>query len=59
MTYAEAIYVCKTIEKHDQDKVLSAVEKILSMTTINAVPKEALLNVVRWFWGNCVDQEET
>ena len=59
MTYAEAIYVCKTIEKHDQGKVLSAVEKILSMASINAVPKDAPLNVVRWFVDNCVDQEET
>ena len=40
------------------DTKLSAVEKILSMATINAVKKDTLLKVIRWFWDNCVEAEE-
>ena len=60
MTYLKAIEICKEIPsgKHSQEKILDAVEKILSMETINATPKEALLNIVQFFWENCVESEE-
>ena len=65
MGYAEAILICSHIGEHtiggreiDTATKLSAVEKILSMATINAVKKDTLLNVIRWFWDNCVEAEE-
>lgn len=38
------------------EEVLNAVEKILSMETINATPKQALLNALRWFWDKTVEE---
>lgn len=65
MSYAEAIVICDHIGEQtiggreiDTGTKLSAVEKILSMTTINAVKKDTLLNVIRWFWDNCVETVE-
>lgn len=65
MRYGEAIAICNHINDDrigdreiDTEAKLSAVEKILSMTTINAVKKDTLLNVIRWFWDNCVEAEE-
>lgn len=65
MRYAEAIMICDNIDADsiggreiDMGTKLSAVEKILSMATINAVKKDTLLKVIRWFWDNCVEAEE-
>lgn len=58
MTYGKAIVTCRDIENHSEDEVLEAVEKILGMETINAVSKEELLNIIRWFWKRCVVEEE-
>ena len=64
MRYAEAIMICNKIEldsiggrEIDTDTKLDAIQKILSMETINAVKKETLVKVIRWFWNNCVDVE--
>ena len=65
MRYAEAIMICNKIDldsiggrEIDTDTKLDAIQKILSMETINAVKKETLVKVIRWFWNNCVDVEE-
>lgn len=65
MRYAEAIMICNKIDldsiggrEIDTDTKLDAIHKILSMETINAVKKETLVKVIRWFWNNCVDVEE-
>ena len=62
MRYAEAIMICNKIDldsiggrKIDTDTKLDAIQKILSMETINAVKKETLVKVIRWFWNNCVE----
>lgn len=57
MRYLEAIMICDTIDDPDRDTEtkLRAIEKILSMETINAVKKDTLLKVIRWFWDNCVE----
>ena len=64
MRYAEAIMICNKIDldsiggrEIDTDTKLDAIQKILSMETINAVKKETLVKVIRWFWKNCVDVE--
>ena len=59
MTYLEAICTCDHIDSESVslDEKLSAVEKILSMATINAVKKDTLLKIVRWFYDNCVEVE--
>ena len=64
MRYAEAIMICNKIDldniggrEIDTDTKLDAIQKILSMETINAVKKETLVNVIRWFWNNCVEVE--
>ncbi len=59
MNYKAAIDVLLSLKgseaQFDDDTVLDAVEKILSMETINATPKEALRNALRWFWAKTVD----
>lgn len=54
MTYPLAIFICKNIEnpayKFSNDERLQAISKILSMETINATPKEALINALRWIF---------
>lgn len=59
MNYTVAIGVLLSLndseKQFDDDAVLDAVEKILSMETINATPKDALLNALRWFWNKTVD----
>ena len=68
MTYTTAILICDNIDKEtvrgtkntivlDDDTRLRAIEKILSMATINAVKKDTLLKVIRWFFDNCVEVE--
>lgn len=60
MNYGRAIEICKSLnsEEHSESEFIEAVGTILNMATINAVPKEALLNVVRYFWTHCVEQVE-
>ena len=60
MSYIEAIMICDTIDDpgRDTETKLRAIEKILSMETINAVKKDTLLKVIRWFWDNCVEAED-
>lgn len=52
MTYLEAIAICKKLNTEEEELdclvVGEAVQKILSMETINAVNKDTLLNIVRW-----------
>ena len=64
MRYAEALMICDKIDldsiggrEIDTDTKLDAIQKILSMETINAVKKETLVKVIRWFWNNCVEVE--
>lgn len=63
MSYVEAILICNHIDEQtiggraiDMDDKLAAVEKILGMATINAVPKDTLLKIVRRFWDHCVEE---
>ena len=61
MSYMEAIFICENIDKQDleidDEQRIIAIEKILSMATINAVKKDTLLKVIRWFFDNCVEVE--
>ena len=66
MKYVQAIDICKKLDRKSIEEdtvpesvVLDAVEIILGMETINAVPKEALLNALRWFWAKCVESPMT
>lgn len=64
MNYHYAIDILAKLDITEQhrfsdEEVLTAVETILGMETINAVPKVALLNALRWFWANCVEEEMT
>ena len=64
MNYHYAIDILAKLDitgqhRFSDEEVLAAVETILGMETINAVPKVALLNALRWFWANCVEEEMT
>ena len=60
MKYTVAISVLLSLtdseKQYDDNTVLDAVEKILGMETINATPKAALLNALRWFWDKTVEE---
>lgn len=56
MTYGEAIHICQHLADYSENEIILAVEKILSMETINAVPKHTLRNIVQWFFDNCVEE---
>lgn len=62
MNYKVAIGILLSLtdseKQYDDDTVLAAVEKILSMETINATPKAAFLNALRWFWDKTVEEVE-
>ena len=63
MKYGLAIFVLLSLEgesaqRFSEDDVLDAIDTILGMETINAVPKDALLNALRWIWDKCVEEEE-
>ncbi len=63
MKYGLAISVLLSLEgesaqRFSEDDVLDAIDTILGMETINAVPKDALLNALRWIWDKCVEEEE-
>ena len=60
MRYAKAIEICENINSEGIATAtkLEAIETILAMETINAVKKETLLGVIRWFWNNCVEGGE-
>lgn len=59
MTYGEAIHYCEYInsETIPEELKLQAIEKLLSMATLNAVNKDILIGVIRWFFENCVEEE--
>ena len=59
MTYLEAIHYCEYInsETIQEELKLQAIEKLLSMETLNAVNKDILIGVIRWFFENCVEEE--
>lgn len=66
MTYLEAIAICKKLNTEEEELdclvVGEAVQKILSMETINAVNKDTLLNIVRWcvpmIWEEVTAEED-
>lgn len=60
MKYGLAIGLLLSLEgesaqKFSDDDVLDAIDTILGMETVNAVPKDALLNALRWIWDKCVE----
>ena len=59
MKYSDAIFICDDIDgdTFSLEAKLEAIEKILGMETINAVKKETLVKVIRWFFDNCVRVE--
>lgn len=52
MTYLRAIRILENLNTEDEELdclvVGEAIQKILSMATINAVKKDTLLNALRW-----------
>ena len=58
MTYRKAIYVLENIDIHTSEEIGLAIHKILSMTTINAVKKDTLLNAIRYLFGKCYEVVE-
>lgn len=65
MSYGTAIHILLNINEYTEQEILKAVQKILSMSTINSTPKQALkstpkqalLNGLRWFFDNCTVEE--
>lgn len=62
MTYLRAIRICTELntDKEELDCLVvgEAVQKILSMATINAVKKDVLLNIVRWCFPMIWEEEQ-
>lgn len=59
MKYSDAIFICDDIDgdTFSLETKIEAIEKILGMATFNAVKKETLVKVIRWFFDNCVRVE--
>lgn len=57
MTYGKAINVIENLDKHTDEEIGLAIYTILNMTTIMAVKKDSLLNVVRYLFAKCYDVE--
>jgi hypothetical protein len=58
MSYGTAIYIIENLDKHTDEEIALAIYKILNMTTIMAVKKDSLLNVVRYLFNKCYEVEE-
>ena len=50
MSYVQALYVIENLEKNTAEDIGLAIYTILNMTTIMAVKKDSLLNVVRYLF---------
>lgn len=55
MTYGKAIDTIEHIEEHTDEEIALAIYRILNMTTIMAVKKDSLLNVVRYLFDKCYE----
>ena len=58
MNYGKAIYTIEHIEEHTDEEIALAIYRILNMTTIMAVKKDSLLNVVRYLFDKCYEVEK-
>ena len=58
MTYGKAINTIEHIEEHTDEEISLAIYRILNMTTIMAVKKDSLLNVVRYLFDKCYEVEK-
>lgn len=58
MTYHMAIEIIENLDKHSGEEIGLAIYKILNMTTIMAVKKDSLLNVVRYLFDKCYEVEK-
>ena len=58
MTYRTAIGIIENLDKHTDEDIGMAIYTILNMTTIMAVKKDSLLDVVRYLFDKCFDVEK-
>ena len=55
MKYGTAISIVENLDKHTDEEIGLAIYTILNMTTIMAVKKDTLLNVVRHLFHKCYE----
>ena len=55
MKYYEAIKIVENLEMYTEDEIGCAIHKIINMTTINAVNKNTLLNIVKYLFDKCYE----
>mgnify|MGYP006923236672 CR=1 FL=1 len=58
ITYGKAIYIIEHLYEYDAEEIGYAILRILSMPTINAVPKDDLLKVIRYLFDECYSLKE-
>ena len=58
ITYGKAIYIVEHLYEYDDEQIGYAIFRILSMPTINAVPKDDLLKIIRYLFDECYSLEE-
>jgi hypothetical protein len=58
MKYGAAINIIENLDKHNSEKIGLAIYTILNMTTIMAVTKNSLLDVVRYLFNKCYEVGE-
>ena len=58
MNYTKAIDIIEDLENHTDEEIAHAIYKILNMTTIMAVKKDALLKCVRHLFYKCYEVAE-
>lgn len=58
MRYGKAIEIIENLDKYTDEEIGMAIYTILNMTTIMAVKKANLVNVVRYLFGKCYEVEK-
>ena len=58
MRYGKAIGIIENLDKHTDEEIGMAIYTILNMTSIMAVKKDSLLNVVRHLFHKCYEIEK-
>ena len=58
MKYRTAIEIIENLDKHTDEEIGLAIYTIINMTTIMAVKKDSLLDVVRYLFDKCYEVEK-
>ena len=55
MKYSQAIAIIENLDKHTEEEIGAAIDKIIEMPTINAVNKDSLRDIIKYLFDLCYE----